>query len=833
MARSVTVRGGWHLKDAASPEIGPHVLPTMADTGEIDLRRFLRTLYRGKWILLLTIAAVMGVTKYWLSHATPLYSADVLLVLEARPSNIVRVEEAVQDVSTDVAKVNTEVAVLESRGLAARVIRVLGLDKDPEFFRELGLDKQQFASAVPPGTDPGPGDANEGTSTSEPLAKVDPNRLLAAVWQNMRSLLTAAWAGDETSYDPGPDDASEARSSSEPLAKVDPNRLLAAVWQNMRSLLTAAWAGDETSYAQSEEGTVGDTPADSFVMPEASEDERSTALLNGFLERLLVEPEDKSRLIRIGFTSADPRRAALIANKLVKEYMDAQLETKSEGARHAAEWLQVRLAELGETVKSLEGSVRRQRAESGTNGVDIVSQRQAQLNTQLVSAQAASAKASARYSQVRNVLENGGDLDALPAIIASPSIQALRAKHTEAVRKLSELGTTYGEKHPQIISISSEIAGIEQELNRETRTVLAGLRNEVESAQIQEGALRNDLEAVNQEMVKLKASEATIAQTAQRLQANQDLYQNLLKRYTEAVALRENQQPDARVISPAQIALEPSHPNVPRIMVLSFVGSVSLAVFLLVVAERLRQKLGTVEDVERHLGLQVIGTVPDLPRLRRLGSGPRGYIEREPLSEFGGSFQRLRALLTLSNHRVMPRTVLVTSCAAGEGKTTVSVCLGIASISSGQKVLLVDCDFARPQVHRMLDVDNEKGLTDILMGTATLQEAITQAPGSRLSILTVGRSPEGAIDLLNSMRMEELLAELQATFDIIILDAAPVQVSNALILGGLAEKTIFVTRCEWTTHRQALYAVKQLQLYGADIAGVVFNRAGAEAKYAA
>ena len=262
-------------------------------------------------------------------------------------------------------------------------------------------------------------------------------------------------------------------------------------------------------------------------------------------------------------------------------------------------------------------------------------------------------------------------------------------------------------------------------------------------------------------------------------------------------------------------------------------GSISLAVFLLVIAERLRQKLQSVEDVERHFGLQVIGVIPDLPRLRRLASTPRDYIQREPLSEFGGAFQRLRALLTLSNNRVVPRTVLVTSCTAGEGKTTIAVCLGIASISSGQRVLLVDCDFARPQVHRMLNVDNAKGLTDILKGTATLQEAVTRAAGSSLSILTVGRSADGAIDLLNSARMERVLAELQAIFDIIILDSAPVQVSNALILGGLAEKTIFVTRREWTTHRKASHAIQQLQLYGADIAGVVFNRAGAAAGYAA
>jgi uncharacterized protein involved in exopolysaccharide biosynthesis len=136
MAGDVTVRGGWHVKDARGRDVGHYALPTMADTGEVDLRRFFRTIYRGKWILILTMAASMGATVYWMSQTTPLYSADVLIVIENRASSIVRVDEAVQDVASDAAQVNTEVAVLQSRGLAARVIRDLGLDKDPEFAPE-------------------------------------------------------------------------------------------------------------------------------------------------------------------------------------------------------------------------------------------------------------------------------------------------------------------------------------------------------------------------------------------------------------------------------------------------------------------------------------------------------------------------------------------------------------------------------------------------------------------------------------------------------------------------------------------------------------------------
>ncbi len=764
MNRNIPVRSGWELGDARFREVGHPALPTMADTGEIDLHGFLRTIYRRKWMLILTMGVSMGATMVWLAHATPYYNSDVLIVVETRPSSIVRVDEKVQDVISDSAKVNTEVAVLESRGLATRVIRDLELDHDPEF-------------------------------SEKAMANDDP---------------TADGAGGPTPSDSGfPSKAMTA--------------MMTEALNSFRSFLAGAWASVRRDGELTPEEVAREEQASARVL-EISQGREAAALLDQFLKRLTVEPEEGSRLIRIGFSSTDPTKAALIANTLVDEYLKSQLETKTEGARHAAEWLEARLAELGKTVRSLEQSVQQQRTDAGSNSIDIVSQRLAQINLQLIDAHAKSAASRARYDQMRAVVETGGNLDALPEILSSSIIQALRAKHTELLGTLSERRTIFGENHPQIQSLRAEIAEIEQRLNSDIGNILAGLRNEMQSDKIHEATLRSDLDDVSADMLRLKESETSIAQAAQKLQVNQGLYRSLLERFTEAVALRDNQQPDARIISPAQIPLYPSSPNFPRVIVLSLVGSTSLAVFFLVIAERLRQKLDTVDSVERHVGLQIIGAIPELPRLRRLASSPAGYLQREPLSEFAGAFQRLRALLNIG--RAMPRTVLVTSGSAGEGKTTVAMCLGIASALSGQKVLLVDCNFARPQVHRMVNVKNTKGLTDVLRYVAPLEEAITRAPAYNLSILTIGGSREGAIDLLNSGRMQELLDELQTIFDMIILDSAPVhEVSNALTLGCLAEKTILVTRREWTRHRDASYAARQLQLSGADVAGVVFNRA--------
>jgi capsular exopolysaccharide synthesis family protein len=736
----------------------------MADTGEIDLRGFFRTIYRRKWMLISTMAAGMGATMVWLSYATPHYDAEVLIVVEARPSSIVRVDERVNELIGASAEINTEVAVLESRGLAARVIRDLELDRDPEFAEETARRTEEAAGQTSAATSSDPRAALVSTTIAEAL-----------------------------------------------------NRF--------RTLLASAWAGVNGAAARAPESPTTQEPPDAGGL-ELSDGRQATAVVEQFLEHLTVTPEDESRLIRIGFTSTDPAKAALIANRLVDAYLQSQLETKTEGARRAAEWLEARLAELGKTVRSLEQRVQQQRAETGSNGIDIASPRLAQINLQLIEAQAAAAASRARYEQVRSVIDSGGNLDALPEVLHSPIVQPLRAKYTELVATLAERRTIYGENHPQIVSLRAEITGIERRLARDVGNILAGLRNQMESDQANEATLQRALEAASEDVIRLKESETAVAQVAQKLEANRDLYRNLLERFTETVALRDNQQPDARIISPAQIPLDPSFPNFPRVIVLSFVASTSLGLFVLVIAERLRQKLDTADSVERHVGLPIIGTIPELPRRRRLASSPASYLQRHPLSEFGGAFQRLRALLNLG--RAMPRTVLVTSGSAGEGKTTVAMCLGIASAFSGQRVLLVDCNFARPEVHRKANVKNQSGLTDVLRGLVPLEDTITFAGEYQMSVLTIGRSREGALDLLNSGRMQELLDELKRIFDVIILDSAPVhEVSNALTLGCLAEKTILVTRREWTKHRDAFYAAKQLQLSGADVAGVVFNRAEA------
>jgi succinoglycan biosynthesis transport protein ExoP len=718
----------------------PTAVGPLAETGELDLRGMFRTVYRHKLMLTATIVVGLAATQLWIANVTPYYSADALVVVDNRPSHIVVVDANMPSLSSRTTEINTEVAVLKSRAIAAKVIEQLKLQDDPEF------------APAPPDAAP-------------------------SLTQRMHKYLADLWA-------------------ESPIAPVITVPLLNAA----------------------------------PITEDGGETRRRAELLDNFLHRLTVKAEDQSRLIAIQFESTDAVKAALIVNTLVDTYIRSQLETKTEGARQAAIWLEGRLGELGGTVGELETSVQKRRSAvglvkaDGVNGTNAAVQRLTQLNIELARTKAARATLEARYQRVKAAVNRNADLETLPEVIVSPTIQDLRTKVATLRTKLDELSSRFGPRYQDVIDTRAMLATVERQMRNEIRVVLDGLANQVASAAAEESELTRQLKDTNGEVAKLDDVERDVGQMTRQLTANRELYQNLLKQYTEIVALRDNLQPDARVISAAQVPLGPSFPRKSTTFALAGIGSVGFAFLLVSLAERLRIRFDRPEDVERELGLRVL-EIPDLPRLRRMMTKPSDYVEREPLSAFGTAFQRLRAILALDNDRQMPGKVLVTSATADEGKTTICVCLGIASVSSGQNVLIIDTDFHNPNVHRMLGVDNAVGLSELLSGQTTLDEALIRvSPG--LAVLPAGRIRGRTIDMLKSGTMARLLAELERDFDLIILDSAPVlSLSDSLVLGGLADKTLLVTSRNYTTHKNAGNAAAQLQRFGADISAVLFNRA--------
>ena len=727
----------------AQPRMGQTRRGSPADPGDIDVRSFLRAIFRHKLLFLTTVALGIASCLWWINTATRRYTADAVIMIESRPSSIVVVDEGRRELATELAAVNTQIAVLKSRSLAAKVIDKLGLQDDVEFAA---------------------GDTNE--------AKPLPQR----VTDKLEKLVSRL---DSAKTVPTPEDPALSAEHS---------------------------AGAST-------GSTTETDR-----------RKRSMVINNFLNRLVANAEGQSRLITISFESGDPVKAAKIVNELLDAYIQSRL---------AANWLETRLAELGETVRQLETKVLEQRAEVGLlqdGGNDVATLRLNQLNAEVVRIETQRVATEARYRRVRQLLDSGADTVSLPEVIASPAVQAERSKLAALEARLSDISTQFGDGHRKIVALRSEISETRRNLSQEVRLVLNGIGNDLGRLLEQETAVKAQLGDAANAMARLNTANLAISQLSTQLQANRSLYETLLKRYTETVALRDNQQPDARVISDAQVPLSPSFPKEARTLALASIGSVGFGLFLVFMAERFRCRLSNREDAERHLGTTVLA-VPEVPRLRRMMSLAVQVEEMEvpPLSEAGSAFQRLRAIMALDNGRRMPQVILVTSAAAGEGKTTVAVCMTIASVSSGQRTLLIDCDFRQPRIHRVANIRNDVGLNELLAGLAALEDVVVPL-SPILSVLPNGTMRNGSLDMLNSERMRQILAALSKQYDQIILDSgAALQWSEPLLLGGLAERTILVTRRNWTKQEDAALAASQLMLYGAELGPAVFNRAAEKA----
>jgi succinoglycan biosynthesis transport protein ExoP len=170
------------------------------------------------------------------------------------------------------------------------------------------------------------------------------------------------------------------------------------------------------------------------------------------------------------------------------------------------------------------------------------------------------------------------------------------------------------------------------------------------------------------------------------------------------------------------------------------------------------------------------------------------------------------------------RTLLVTSAAPSEGKTTIACSIAIALAQGGQRVCIVDCDLRRPRLHRIFDRVGDHGLTNVLVGEATLDEVAKPTVVDNLWSIPAGAIPPNPADILHSERLKRLLAEIASKFDRVIIDSAPlVAVTDSAIISTLADGTVFVVRAFKTSKHLSAQGLRVLRDVDAPVVGAVLN----------
>jgi succinoglycan biosynthesis transport protein ExoP len=550
-------------------------------------------------------------------------------------------------------------------------------------------------------------------------------------------------------------------------------------------------------------------------------DTRMSHAIDALTKHLTVTARGRSRVISVSFETENPKTAADVTNAVADTYIQDDLSTKLQSTVQANQWLSERVAELRTQVVGTDKIVQQRKSNAGITAgkqVDLINEQISNLSEQLILAGAERAQADAKLQEARRSQQSGV---AISDVAASPIIQKLRGDQAELRGELAQSYQTMGDKNPAVKRLNAEIAANNAALGMETGKIISSLGNDAAIAEAREASLRTALEDLKREAGRTDAADVDINAQQREAEANHNLYDRLLSRAKETSIESGLQQPDAHVISHADIPLRPSFPNKPLVVTLSFIGAALVASLLVIGLESIDQGFRDLAHVEQTLGVSALGFVP------RLKNGERGETQvlDKPFSSFAEAIRGVYTSLILSDVDHPPKIVLITSSLPGEGKSTTAVALARLVARSGKRVLVIDSDLRKPRIHEEFGVQIKPGLIDYLAGKASITEVLLKDTRSEAFVLPPGTHAPNPTDVFSSDNMQKLLRTLSGTFDLIILDSAPLlAVSDTRNLCRLADKVLFVLRWQHTRKAAAGPAIRQILNAGGNMAGVLLTQ---------
>lgn len=542
------------------------------------------------------------------------------------------------------------------------------------------------------------------------------------------------------------------------------------------------------------------------------------------LNSMTVDAGRKSNILRINYLSESPVIAASMANGIANAYIEHNLDIRVRPYRDEAEWLSAKMVELRSRMEESEKELQRYKEGKGIVSFEskenVITQKLQELVSQMVQAEGRRQEAEVKYNQIKGVIDNPELLSTAPDVMNNVVIQGLRAEELNIKKQISELSEKYGPKHPQMIKAKTELETVQSNLVLEARKMLNAAKTEYEIAKNREASLGKATDEQKQEVLGLSKKAIEFNVVAGESRSNKEFYELLLKKMQEASLSSGLTISNIQIVDSAVVPDHPIRPkkglNIFLSLIIGLAGGVGLAFFV----EYMDDTVKTGDDVENILGLPFLGFVPAAKT-----GGPL-YITSDPGSLISESYRTIRTSLMLSSAEKPPQVILVTGSTPNEGKTTTAANIAIAMAQMGERVLIVDADIRRHNLHQLFNLDNSSGISNVISGNDDPSLAIkplTDIPN--LDVITGGVLAPNPSELLGSNRMKEFIAELRGRYDRIILDSPPVMaVSDPLILSRLADGVVLVVWGGVTGRDTIMKANQSLAGVNAKMLGVVLNK---------
>jgi capsular exopolysaccharide synthesis family protein len=577
---------------------------------------------------------------------------------------------------------------------------------------------------------------------------------------------------------------------------------------------------------------------------------RPGELTDAFLDRLQVEPVRNTRLVKVSFESRSPELAAQVANTMADAVIAQQLDDKKDASQYATRFLTAQVNEARQALESSEAQLSQFLEENdilfvgGERMGERVGERHALISQELATLSDSLLKVKAERIAKESTLTQAtrATADTLPAVLQSPLIAHLKEEATKLEGRYRELGQSFKPEYPRMQRLAENIKEVRRQIHGEIQRVVEAGRAEYQTALQNETEVRKLVDEQRGLARKLDSQMAPYNLLRREVDASRELYTALSSRLKETQVSASLLISNIAVVDRADVPLKRSGPRTGLNLLIGcmvgLVGGVALAFFF----EYLDTSIRDPREIEALLHVPTLGLVPTRSALpahldgRPLGAGdgpPGAYgafalvAHQATSSILAEAFRNLRTSVVYATPERPPKTMLVTSLQQQDGKTSVSTncAITLAQLGMGD-VLLVDADLRHPDLHRILDVPQTPGLSDLLVGGVGVAEVIrpTRIPG--LFVIPAGPVPTNPAELLFSPRFTQALAALGERFAHIVIDTPPLLgVSDTLVLAPRVEGVILVLRHGHAGRDAAQRAVQMLGSVRARLLGVVLNHA--------
>lgn len=475
------------------------------------------------------------------------------------------------------------------------------------------------------------------------------------------------------------------------------------------------------------------------------------------------ERGDDTGIVNISLEGVDRDRITTIVNEVAETYLRQNVEAKSKEAEKSLEFLDEQLPELRADVRTAETKLAEYREEK--KAINLTAEAQALLD----------------------------------------QVVSLEDKRSQLQMKFAELRQRYTGDHPAIAAVREQMEQLQQE------------REQIES-----------------QVGRLPDAQKEILRLQRDLEVNTQLYTELIKRAQELRVVKAGTIGNVRIIDSAVRPVEAISPRSAFVLMLSLLLGSMFGLGLVFVQMALRRGVNDPGEIEKQLGLSVYAVVPFSPWLQRQAQRARRRREAIPLlardrgDEVGvEALRSFRTSLYFAQMDADSNVILVTGPAPGVGKSFISMNLAHLLSDVGQSVVVVDADLRKGHLNEFMTSRNrEPGLSQVISGQATLDDALHTIEGSQVTLMTTGRLPPNPSELLMRSEFRTVLESLKQRFDLVIIDAPPIlAVTDAAIIASSIPGIVpfMVARAGVHPMAELEESAKRMAQIGCPFAGVIFN----------